>query len=305
MVLHIGTACLRGAGDTVSGLIAMIVINVVNVTISWASVLYFVEQPQLQWEGIALGTAAGYVVGGLIILLLLLRGRAGLKLRWSLLRPDYDLLRRILRVGIPGAFDSLSVILCQMWFVSIVNDLGTVAAAAHGIALKIEALSYLPGSAFQIAATTLSGQYLGAKDERSATRSVLMALAVGGGLMTIAGLAFFFIPEKLVAIFINAEQKEVAAAAAPLLRIIAFGTPTLAVMMVLSGALRGAGDTRWPLLVTLVGFLVFRIPTALLLTQYWHWGVEGAWFAMVVDITVRCLLVLYRFWHGGWKKTVV
>ena len=60
------------------------------------------------------------------------------------------------------------MILCQMWFVSIVNNLGTVAAAAHGIALKIEALSYLPGSAFQIAATTLAGQYLGAKDERRA-----------------------------------------------------------------------------------------------------------------------------------------
>ena len=132
-----------------------------------------------------------------------------------------------------------------------------------------------------------------------------MALAVGGGLMTIAGLAFFFVPDLLVAPFVDAEKKDVATAAAPLLRIIAFGTPTLAVMMVLSGGFRGAGDTRWPLLVTLIGFLVFRIPTALFLTQHWHWGVEGAWYAMVVDITVRCLLVLYRFWHGDWKKTVV
>jgi Na+-driven multidrug efflux pump len=94
--------------------------------------------------------------------------------------------------------------------------------------------------------------------------------------------------------------------------------PSLAVTMVLSGALRGAGDTRWPLLFTLIGFLGVRMPTA-----YWlafssvaipgaPWalagcglGVIGTWYAMVTDLTVRAGLVLYRFGRGRWKHVRV
>ena len=79
--------------------------------------------------------------------------------------------------------------------------------------------------------------------------------------------------------------------------------PPLALMQVLTGALRGAGDTRWPLAFTFIGFLGVRLPLAWLLTQYWDWGVHGAWYAMAIDVMVRCALMVARFLSGGWKRS--
>jgi putative MATE family efflux protein len=318
MVEQVGIACLRGAGDTVSGFVAMAVVNVVNVAVSASLVTGLGPFPRLGWEGLAIGTASGYAVGGLMVLALLLRGRAGLKMQWRLLRPDPRLIRRLLRIGIPGGTDMVAVVFCHLWFLSIINRLGTLEAAAHGLGVRIESLAYLPGVAFQVAAATLAGQFLGAGEPRKASRSVLLACLAGGGVMVAAGLLFFFGAEALTSIFLGKQTRQAAELAAPLLRIVAFSMPSLAITMVLAGALRGAGDTRWPLLFTFVGFLGVRIPAAYLLAwdtvhvfpfdvsvSGFGLGVIGAWYAMVADIVVRSALVFARFWQGGWKRVKV
>jgi len=302
MIEVIGIACLRGAGDTISGLIVMIAVNVVNIAISWPLALGWFGAPELGWSGLAIGTASGHLVGGLMMLIMLLRGRSGLRLTWHSLLPELPVVRRICRIGIPGGADMLTVNGLQLWFVAIVNQLGDLAAAAHGIAIRIESLGYLPGIAFQVAATTLVGQYLGAGDHRRASRSVVMALLVGGGTITSAGFFFFTFSEQLVELFVNSQQSDVVETAAPLLRIVALGMPALAINMMLIGALRGAGDTLWPLLFTLVGYLGVRIPLAYLFAHTWGWGVSGAWYAMLADLYIRSLLIGYRFLHGGWKR---
>jgi putative MATE family efflux protein len=221
------------------------------------------------------------------------------------MRPDGELIRRLLRIGVPGGTDVTSIVLCQIWFVSIVNELGVLAAAAHGVAIRIESLAYLPGSAFQVAATTLTGQYLGARQPQRAMHAVLMACLAGGGLMTSAGVFFYVAAEPLTRLFLRPEQTEVMTLAAQLLRIVAFGMPPLALTMVVNGALRGAGDTRWPLVITLLGYLGIRLPLAYLLAHTYGLGVAGAWYAMVIDLVLRCLMVNVRFWHGGWQKIEV
>jgi len=318
MCQTIGIACLRGAGDMVSGLIVMAILNAVNVGVSWLLVLGLGPVPRLGWEGIAVGTMCGHLVGGGLVLLLLWCGRAGLRLHPRWMKPHADLMRRILRVGIPGGMDTLSIIACHLWFVAVINQLGELAAAAHGIAIRIESIAFLSGAAFQVAATTLAGQFLGADDPRRAGRSVLMALLVGGGMMSAAGVIFFTCAEPLAGLFVRSGQLDVARQAAPLLRTVAVGMPALALTMILSGALRGAGDTRWPLGINLVGFLVVRIPGAYWLAfeqllvpgaggtlAGWGLGVVGAWYAMVIDLHVRAALVGYRFLHGGWKRVKV
>jgi len=318
MVQTVGIACLRGAGDMVSGLIIMAVVNLVNVSVSWALVLGLGPLPELGWQGIAIGTLCGFVAGGLLALGMLVRGRFGLRIEWRGLWPDRGLIRRLLRVGLPGGADVLSIIGCQLWFLSVINQLGDRATAAHGVAICVESMAFLPGVAFQMAAMTLTGQYLGARDFRKASRSVWMACLVGGGFMVGMGVVFYVQAYPLAQLFVKSEQADVAQLAAPLLQTVALAIPALALTMILSGALRGAGDTRWPLVFSLIGFLGVRIPGA-----YWlalesvripgtAWiiagcglGVLGAWCAMVTDVTVRAVLVVYRFWHGGWKRAEV
>jgi putative MATE family efflux protein len=318
MIEEVGVASLHGAGDTVSGLMAKVVVNVVNIVVSTTLVTGLHRFTPLGWPGLAIGTAGGHFVGAVIIAALLLRGRAGLRWRLRDLRPDAHLIRRLFRIGVPGGLDVAAVLTCHFIYAAIVNSLGTLAAAAHGLGVQIEALAYLPGSAFQVAAATMAGQYLGARDAPRAMRSVGTSLLIGGGLMSVAGLLFFFAGGPITDIFTHGSDPQTRDLTVRLLRIVAVSEPFLAASMILTGALRGAGDTRWPLLFTLIGFVGVRIPGAMLLSldevnlpllglvlPGYGLGVIGAWYAMVADIIVRALLVSSRFLHGGWMRTEV
>jgi putative MATE family efflux protein len=318
MVERVGIACLRGAGDMVSGLATMAIVNAVNMLVSYALARGVGPLPELGWTGIALGTAIGHVCGALILLALLAGGRAGFHLRLAAMRPDPALIRRILRIGVPGGLDVIMVSICHLIYLRIVLSLGDMAAAAHGVAIQVEALGYMPGGAFQISAATLAGQYLGARDLVRARRSVVMACAVASAIMVVAGVVFYVAATPLASFFLGNRPSEVVPLAARLLRIVAFAMLPLAITMVLVGALRGAGDTRWPLVLNLVGIVLVRVPLAIFLAHEeitiplvgitLHgagFGVVGAWFAAVIDIVARCILIVARFRHDAWQRIEV
>jgi len=318
MLEQVGVACLRGAGDTVSGFAAKSIVNVVNVIVSTLLVVGPGSIPKLGWEGLAIGTACGHGLGGLLVLGLLIRGRAGMRLEWAGMRLAPELIRRLWRIGMPGGVDVLAVLCCHFAYLAIVNSLGVAAAAAHGLGVQIEALAYLSCYAFHVAASTMTGQLLGAGEARRATRSAIEACFVGGAMLTAAALVFYFAGAWLAGFFTGDIHDPTAMAAGKLLKIVAFSTPPLAVVMVLTGALRGAGDTRWPLVVTFVGLIAVRLPLACLFA--WEsfqvpglsitvtglgLGVAGAWWAMVIDVVLRSILLIYRFWQGRWKVMAV
>jgi putative MATE family efflux protein len=311
-------ACLAGAGDTQTGLKVLGLVAILNVPLAWLFCFGLGPIPGLGFVGIALGTGLSHVAGCIILLVILSRGRSGLKLRWSEMLPDSGLIRRLLRVSIPAGIDSLSVAICQLWFLSLVNTLGNQAAAAHGIAIQWEALSYLAGGAFGTAAMTLVGQNLGARDPARATRSAAVAFAWGAGVMGVMGVLFLVFTEPMFRLFCHeAEMRPVIEEGVPVLRLVACAMPALASQIIFTAALRGAGDTRVPILISWFGFLVVRIPLAYLLTRStislgglvvvpgWDLGLFGAWVAMCVDIWVRGTFYVVRFRRGRWKKVQV
>jgi Na+-driven multidrug efflux pump len=202
-------------------------------------------------------------------------------------------------------------------YAAIINSLGTLAQAAHGLGLQIEAMSYLPGSAFSVAAATIAGQSLGASDQKRAVRGVLLCASCAAAIMTTAGLLMYFCGES-IATFFTGQRDELAIFVGRLLKIVAISCPALGLLMVMLGALRGAGDTRLSLAITLIGLLGVRLPGACLLA----WtdvpipftslvipgaglGVAGAWIAMVSDVILRSVLAVGRFAEGGWMKARV
>ncbi len=318
MIQQVGIACLRGAGDTMSGFVTMAIVNTVNVIVGVSLVTGYGPFPELGWDGLAIGTVSGYVTGGIIVIILLLRGRAGLQLQRKLLKLDFALSRRILKIGIPGGADQLFLVACHVWFLSVITSLGTLSLAAHSLGIRIESLAYLPGSAFHVAAATMTGQFLGAGDLKRARSSALTATAIGGSFMIGTGFLFFFGAEWLTGIFIVDGNQKIATSTVQLLQLVSFSMPSLALMIILNGALRGAGDTRWPLLFTFVGLICIRIPLAYwlakdqihlpvfdLVIDGWGMGIIGAWYAMLVDVVVRSLMIAWRFWHGGWQHIQV
>ena len=320
MLIAVGVASLRGAGDMVGGLLAMTVVNGVNAAASYLLATGGLGLPRLGWDGLAWGTLAGYVSGAVCVVVLLARRDRGLRPRRVDWRPERRFQRRILGVGLPAGIDAICNAAFHLTFLSIVNRLGDVNAAAHSVAVTIESLAFLPGSAFQVASATLAGQFLGAGDVRRARASVGLSAMACMGLMTVAGLTFAWYAEPLAGWFVGgvAAQPAVADLAADLVRIVAFAQPPLALLMVISGGLRGGGATRPPMLVNLVGLACLRLPLAVLLSwdavplpgglgavEGFGMGARGAWIAMAVDLTVRGLAMLAIFLRGGWTRVRV
>jgi len=319
MIIAVGVAVLRGAGDMVAGLVSMTVVNLGNAGASFALAAGLFGLPALGWKGLAWGTLVGYTLGAACTLLFLVRRDGFLRPSVADLRPDPRWLRRIAAVGLPAAADVLGNAFCHMWFLSIVNRLGDVDAAAHSLAITIESLAFLPGSAFGLAAATLSGQFLGAGEERRARRSVFLAAAGCVGLMSAMGCLFLAAAGPLAEWFVGGagRQADVAALTARLVRIVAFAQPPLAMLMVFSGGLRGAGITRPPLVVNFLGLILVRLPAAMLLA----WpevplpgggrlpglglGAVGAWYAMAADLACRGLAMAAIFTGARWTSARV
>ncbi len=293
-----GIACLVGAGDTRTGLATLLCVVVVNVPLAW-----FLSQGSFGFVGIAWGTAVSHTLGSLLVLTVLFRGRFGLKLTLAHFVPDFSLLYRLLRVSVPAAVDSLSTAAGQLWFLRIVNALGDIASAAHGIAIRCEGLGYLSGAAFGVAAMSLVGQNLGAKQPGHAARDAWTALAGGAVVMALMGVVFYGFAPELLRLFSPEENRDaLIAAGVPALRLVAFAMPAVACTIIITSSLRGAGDTRVPVLFTWAGFLCVRIPLAYYLTsQSVGLGLIGAWWAMFADLYVRAALLLVRFASGRWK----
>jgi Na+-driven multidrug efflux pump len=207
------------------------------------------------------------------------------------------------------------IIAGQLGFLSIVNRLGDAPASAHGIALDWEGLGYMSGAAFGTAAMALVGQYLGARRPRQAARAGWVAFGLGCAVMCTMGAVFFALAPPMFGLFCpNSGQRPVIKAGVPVLRLVAFAMPWAASWIVFTYALRGAGDTRVPVLFTLVGFFGVRLPLAWLLTRphvnlgpfgTWEGGLFGAWMAMYADLLVRGVFFLYRFAGGRWQRAQV
>ncbi|VTS07706.1 MATE family efflux transporter [Tuwongella immobilis] len=313
-----GIASLIGAGDTRTGFYVLGGVAILNVPMAYTLFRGIGDWPGMGLPGIALGTALAHTMGAIAILTILARGRAGLKLQLSLFRPSLDLVRRLLRISIPASVDTLSMGACQLWFLSLVIAMGSTQETAHGIAIRWESLGYLSGMAFATAASTLVGQNLGAKRFEDAKRLGWTCFAWGCGIMCLMGSIFFTLaPNMFRLIAPNENQTDVIEAGVPILRLVAFAMPALSCVIIFTGALRGAGDTRWPLLFTWIGFLVIRLPLAYFLTRDelnlgplgsisgYNCGLFGAWIAMFIDLWLRGLFFLLRFAGGRWRFTRV
>ena len=325
MIGQVGIAVLRGAGDMVTGLVAMTCENIVNICVAFALVRGLGPAPRLGWDGLAYAAMAGYITTAVIVAVRLLIGRYGLRIDWRLMRPDFSLIRRLLRIGVPGGADVLAIVACQFWFLSIVNRLGNVSAAAHGVAITIESLAYLPGSAFGVAATTLVGQCLGARDDRRAAQSVRLAALACLGLMTaIAVLLFLSQPNgwKLVGVRRAGRNRQIGELSATLVRIVAFGQrERWALLMVMNGGparARATRGSRWPRRSSASSACGCRWPTGWpgmrcrCISLAWTCTSTVAIWASAASVRdgrrhdgPPSALVLWRFSRGQWKRIEV
>jgi Na+-driven multidrug efflux pump len=154
--------------------------------------------------------------------------------------------------------------------------------------------------AFGVAATTLVGQSLGANEEDKAERYAQVIHKLAISVSGFIGLMYFLFSHQLAHLYTS--DFAVAAMAGTVLKILALGLPGQSTQLSLSGALRGAGDTMYPLYASMLGIWVFRVFMAYVFVVIFHWGLIGAWIAFALDQYTRSLVIYFRFRSGKWKN---
>ena len=305
ILMYAASACLRGAGDSATPAVAMIIVDIVNMAFSTALARGWWGFPVLGFRGIAIGTVIAYIVGGVLLFVILLSGRGALRLHLHRLRPHWLTLKRITRIGLPSGAETLLTWTAQFLVIIVINsaDPTNVMSAAHIIAVRVEALSYMIGFACATAAATLVGQSLGMNDIPRARRSAYLAYAVGGAAMATCGVLFILFGRVFTGVMTNVPA--VANLAATCLFITAFTQPGFAAAIIFAGALRGAGDTLWAMLLNLTTILLVRLAGVLIVGWWLKMGLPAIWIVLAAELSIRGLCVFLRFLHGGWKHVRV
>ncbi len=301
---YVSNSALRGAGNTVVPLIAAIATDAFNIIGDYVLIFGKFGFPRLGVQGAAIATGLSFVLGTIISLTYLLRGKAGFEVKISnIFKWDENTGQSLIKLGVPACLETLNNegnrLISSFW----IAQLGTINFAAHSIAVAAESLSFMPGYGFAIAATTLVGQNLGRNDIEAAEISASKATKYALILMSAVGAVFLLIPYFLMSLFTT--DTEVASIAARCIRIGAFEQPTIAIAMVLAGALKGAGDTKGPFYMSTISNLVVRMPLIFLIVFILKLDITYVWAATVLQFVIEGVLMLFRYKGGSWKNIVI
>ncbi len=303
-ITYSANAAMRGAGDTRRPLVVMLLVNGTNIAASWLLMngIPALGIPALGVIGSACGAAAGWTMGaGLALFFLSRQHPVSPRLTFGAFKPDRAVMWRVLRVGLPSAAELFVLQFGVVAFSRFVVGLGDATYAANLTINTIESIGNLPGLGFAVAATTLVGQALGAQDPELAKRSAWAALRPCFIFMLGMGICALLLPQFLLSLFVA--DNSVVQAGTPALRFSLLTLPALAISFIFNGSLRGAGDTKFPVLVRAAGTWGLRMPIALVLIPWL--GLPGARLAMAADFWMQATLSWWRFRSGRWRKAHV
>ena len=293
-------ATLRGAGDTRSPLIVALAANVLNVFLDYAMIFGKFGFPEMGAVGAALATVISRVVGSIIIVILLFRNRR-ISISKRPQRFSKWLIKEIFVLGLPAAVENFGFSFGVLVFANILFIAGPQAYAAHRIGIQVESLSFMPAWGMGVAVTALVGIYNGVKKRRLSIGVVRQGLFIALGISSIIGMAITLFPDLFISIFTN-EAALIEEGRLPV-RIIGLFQVVMGTDYAVTGALRGMGDTAFPMKASLVAMWLIRLPVGFVLVRYLDLGLFGAWIGMMADMAFRTTLKFIRFYSGKWEST--
>lgn len=251
--------------------------------------------------GAAAATAFSIAVTGTLLALYLFSKKTPYQVHLGeSFRPDLATVKKAVSIGLPVAFERVTISLGHVAMTRIVSVLGTLSLAANHVTITAEALCYLPAEGINHAAMTLSGQCVGAREYDQAYEYGKRSAAVGFTLSVFMSLMLWLFARPLASLF--SPDPAVIELAAQLLRIIAFAEPFFCLSIVFGGILRGAEDTRFPFLVSLLCMWGVRMTLSLTAVFVFHMELPTLWFIMAIDCSTRCVLTGIRFLSKKWLR---
>jgi len=295
------TAALRGAGETKIPMLYNVGSNLLNVFGNYALIYGKFGFPRLEVIGAAVSTTFSRMLACLVSLCVVYFYKKSLisisvKEKFKF---EPETIKKVFSIGLPAALEQFILQSGLTLFARTVSGLGKEVFAAHQIGINISGLSFSPSMAFGVAASALVGQSLGANNEEKAEEYANFIHRVALCVSTFVGLMFILFSHPLARLY-NSEA-HIVAMAGTVLKILALAQPGQSTQLSLAGALRGAGDTLYPLYASATGIWVFRVIAAYIFVNVFGWGLVGAWIALVLDQYTRSLIIFFRFRSGKWK----
>ncbi|MBD3168539.1 MAG: MATE family efflux transporter [candidate division Zixibacteria bacterium] len=283
----------QGSGDSRTPLAVIGSINIMNIFLDYSLIFGKFGLPRMEVEGAALATGIAESTGAIVLYIIAIK-RGLLSPRLAL--PKMEPAKKLARLGLPVLGERLVGITMQFVFARMVIAISVIAYGAHQMGINIEMVSLLSGFAFMQATTALVGQNLGARDPDRARIMAKKASYITVGIMMVFAIILISFPEFWVRIF--TDDPEVIKYGKRFLIYGCIAQPLLGISMVYAGALRGAGETKYVMWVSMLGSWATRIPIAYLLGFVFNFGLDGLWATMPMDWIVRLSFYYRRFTRG-------
>jgi putative MATE family efflux protein len=244
------TAALRGVGNSRTAMIYNLTSNVVNVFLNYLLIEGHFGFPRLEVAGASLATIIGQLFAFVFALTYIMKGDQYLHLRFmDGFKPDPHSLKQIVTIGAPAMLEQLLMRVGVIIYVKTIAGLGTVAYAVHQVCMNIQALSFMNGQGFAVSATSLTGQSLGKNRPDMAHAYVHRTRRLGMSVSLILAAIFVFWGGKIVSLY--NDSPDIISQGARIMMFVGFTQPLQSSQFILSGSLRGAGDTRATAIITI------------------------------------------------------
>jgi putative MATE family efflux protein len=296
------TAIMRGVGDTVIPLLALIVSTIVGLIVTPSLINGWLGLPRMGVSSAAVGFVTSFAVTLVWLVFYLRHKRHALAPNAELfrhMRIDGAILLAVLRIGVPTAMQMVIMSLAEVALLSMVNGFGSDATAAYGVGNQVLGYVQFPAMSIAIAASVLGAQAIGAgHPERlgSITRvGILINFAITGTLL----LLCYLFARPLIGLFTH--SPEATTIALNLLHIVLWSTLIFGCSAVTSGVMRSSGTVIIPTLLSICAILLVEIPVAWLLSQRMGYGINGVWIAYPVTF-VTMLILQVCFYRLYWRR---
>lgn len=293
------TASLRGIGDTRTPMLYNTLANVINLFFNYVMIYGHFGVPKMGVAGASWATVIGQTIAFFIAMTVVMGRKHYIYLDFKeKFTFDKRLMGRVVGIGIPSMLEQLFMRAGIIIYTRQVTGLGDLVYATHQVCMSIQTLTFMTGQAFANAATTLMGQSIGKR--RFDMAAIYMRRTRNLGILTsfilMAGMILF--NEQIIGLYKN--DPDILRLGAPILILLAGSQPFQADQFITAGGLRGAGDTRFPAIVTAVTVLGARTVICWILIRA-GLGLWGAWIALVADQLMRTVLMALRYHSGRWK----
>ncbi|WP_289021197.1 MATE family efflux transporter [uncultured Salegentibacter sp.] len=303
-MFYVFQSLMRGIGNVLLPMYVVLATVFLNLVLDPLFIFGFGPIPGFGVAGAAVASVVTQGLSALAGLLILFRGKRGIKINFSEMKFDFPWTRRMFNIGIPSSMEMSTRAAGMTVMVMLVTSFGSEVVAAYGIGSRILSLIVVPALGFAMATTTLVGQNIGAGKIKRAERIGNLSTKIAFFGLTAVGLILFFLAEPITAFFVP-NDPSVIRDGSLFIKIMAPSFGVLGVQQVLNGVFNGAGFTKASLLISVFALWIIRFPMAFVLSNNTSLSFEGIWWAFPISNLIAAIVAFSYYKMGHWKLRTI